>query len=60
MIALENNMAEPKSFLKPFGVLNVGMVLVTFIYVGLAMMGYWRYADEIKPSITLNFPSTDM
>lgn len=60
VIALENNMAEPKSFLKPFGVLNVGMVLVTFIYVGLAMMGYWRYADEIKPSITLNFPSTDI
>ncbi|CAG9841153.1 unnamed protein product [Diabrotica balteata] len=60
VISLENNMATPKSFLKPFGVLNVGMVLVIFVYVFLAMMGYWRYGDGIKPSITLNFPSEDI
>ncbi|CAG9856127.1 unnamed protein product [Phyllotreta striolata] len=60
VIALENNMAEPKSFLKPLGVLNVGMTLVTFVYLWLAVMGYWRYGDQIQSSITLNFPSVDI
>ncbi|XP_057662150.1 proton-coupled amino acid transporter-like protein CG1139 isoform X1 [Diorhabda carinulata] len=59
VIALENNMEHPKSFLKPLGVLNIGMLIVTLIYVLLAMMGYWRYGEHILPSITLNFPSVD-
>lgn len=60
VIALENNMATPKSFLGPLGVLNIGMVLVTFCYVGMGMMGYWKYGEIIQPSITLNFPKTDI
>ncbi|XP_023023592.2 proton-coupled amino acid transporter-like protein acs isoform X1 [Leptinotarsa decemlineata] len=56
VIALENNMETPKKFRGAFGVLNVGMGLVTAIYVLMAMMGYWRYGDKIQPSITLNFP----
>ncbi|KAJ8959323.1 hypothetical protein NQ318_022009, partial [Aromia moschata] len=59
VIALENNMATPKRFTGALGVLNIGMGLVTVIYVGMAMMGYWKYGDSIKPSITLNFPPTD-
>lgn len=53
-------MATPKSFLGPCGVLNVGMFIVTLIYVGMGMMGYWQYGADIQPSITLNFPSKDM
>lgn len=49
-------MATPKKFRGTFGVLNIGMGLVTIIYVIMAMMGYWRYGDKIEPSITLNFP----
>lgn len=60
MIALENNMATPKSFRQPLGVLNIGMVLVTVVYVGMGMMGYWQYGDGIKSSITMNFPITEM
>ncbi|XP_066148000.1 proton-coupled amino acid transporter-like protein CG1139 isoform X3 [Euwallacea fornicatus] len=56
VIALENNMATPKNFRQPFGVLNVGMILVTLIYVGMGMMGYWRYGEKIESSITINFP----
>lgn len=49
-------MATPKKFRGAFGVLNIGMGLVTVIYVFMAMMGYWRYNKDIKASITLNFP----
>ncbi|XP_050316379.1 proton-coupled amino acid transporter-like protein CG1139 isoform X2 [Anthonomus grandis grandis] len=55
VIALENNMATPKNFRQPLGVLNIGMVLVTIIYVGMGMMGYWKYGEHIKSSITMNF-----
>ncbi|CAG9816183.1 unnamed protein product [Phaedon cochleariae] len=60
VIALENNMATPKQFRGAFGVLNIGMTLVTIIYVGMAMMGYWKYGDKIESSITLNFPPGDV
>ncbi|KAJ8919645.1 hypothetical protein NQ315_006172 [Exocentrus adspersus] len=60
VIALENNMKTPKQFTGNFGVLNVGMVLVTVIYVVMAMMGYWKYGNDIQSSITLNFPPGDI
>ncbi|ENN70873.1 proton-coupled amino acid transporter-like protein CG1139 isoform X1 [Dendroctonus ponderosae] len=60
VIALENNMATPKSFRQPMGVLNIGMILVTVIYVGMGMMGYWQYGDGIKSSITMNFPIAEI
>ncbi|CAH1970299.1 unnamed protein product [Acanthoscelides obtectus] len=59
VIALENNMATPKKFRGAFGVLNIGMGLVIVIYVGMAMMGYWKYGDQIQPTVTLNFPPDD-
>ncbi|XP_028147121.1 proton-coupled amino acid transporter-like protein CG1139 isoform X2 [Diabrotica virgifera virgifera] len=55
----ENNMENPRQFLTPFGVLNVGMAIVVVIYSFFAAAGYWKYGDEIKSSITLNFPSSD-
>ncbi|CAH0546040.1 unnamed protein product [Brassicogethes aeneus] len=60
VIAVENNMATPKKFLGPFGVLNIGMGIVTVIYVGMGMMGYWQYGEDIKGSITLNFPPNEI
>ena len=32
VIALENNMENPKDFGSPCGVLNVGMVIIVFLY----------------------------
>ncbi|XP_072399713.1 proton-coupled amino acid transporter-like protein acs [Diabrotica undecimpunctata] len=55
----ENNMANPRQFLTPFGVLNVGMAIVVIIYSFFAASGYWKYGEDIKSSITLNFPSSD-
>lgn len=52
-------MKTPKNFGGWFGVLNIGMFFVVILYVGLGMVGYWRYGDDVKPSITLNFPGSE-
>lgn len=59
VIALENNMKTPKSFGGWFGVLNVAMVFIVFLYVGMGFLGYWKYGDKSEASITLNFPPKD-
>lgn len=56
---LENEMKNPKSFGKPFGVLNVAMALIIVLYVGMGFFGYLRYGEDSKGSITLNIPSGD-
>lgn len=53
----ENNMSNPKNFRKPFGVLNISMSLLVVVYVFVAGVGYWSYGEDIKSSITLNFPT---
>lgn len=60
MIALENNMKTPKAFVKPCGVLNVGKVFITILYIVMGFAGYWRYGAESLPSITLNLPQDDV
>lgn len=60
VIALENNMKTPKSFGGWMGVLNISMVIITFLYIGMGFLGYWRYGDLVEPSITLNFEQKDI
>lgn len=59
MIALENNMKTPKNFVKPLGVLNIGMTVITILYIGMGFLGYWRYGENSLASITLNLPQND-
>ena len=56
VLPLQNEMREPKNFAKPFGVLNVGMVLVTTIFTTFGLFGYLKYGENIEGSITLNLP----
>lgn len=54
VIALENNMATPKSF---GGVMNFGMTIVTAMYAFVGFFGYVKYGPESKDSITLSLPN---
>ncbi|XP_050540823.1 proton-coupled amino acid transporter-like protein CG1139 isoform X2 [Daktulosphaira vitifoliae] len=53
-LALENNMRTPASF---GGVLNIGMTIVTLMYVFMGFFGYVKYGSAAEGSITLNLPA---
>lgn len=56
---LENEMKNPKSFMKPFGVLNVAMSIIVTMYATLGFFGYIRFGKDIEGSITLNLPAQE-
>ncbi|KAG5681513.1 hypothetical protein PVAND_010939 [Polypedilum vanderplanki] len=61
VLPLHNVMKKPENFSKfPFGVLHVGMSLVSFIYVLLGFMGYWKFGEQTEGSITLNLPTNEI
>lgn len=60
VVALENNMKTPKSFGARFGVLNIGMTVITLLYAFFGFFGYLKYGAQSDESITLNLPSDDM
>ena len=53
-------MKQPKKFVGILGVLNVGMVLVSIIYVVIGFFGYWKYGEATAGSLTLNLPVDQM
>ncbi|XP_075229259.1 solute carrier family 36 member pathetic [Lycorma delicatula] len=60
VMPLENAMKTPQHFIGICGVLNQGMGGVTLIYILLGFLGYLKYGDLTKDSITLNLPDTDI
>ncbi|EDX08900.1 proton-coupled amino acid transporter-like protein CG1139 [Drosophila simulans] len=60
ILAIEENMATPKSFVGPCGILNGGMSIVLGLYVLLGFFGYWKYGNESEGSITLNIPQSEI
>ncbi|KAK7790535.1 hypothetical protein R5R35_011941 [Gryllus longicercus] len=54
IIALENNMKRPFDFRGYTGVLNRGMSVIVFLYVFIGFVGYVKYGEGVKGSITLN------
>lgn len=56
VIALENNMATPKAFVAPCGVLNGGMTIIVLLYVAVGALGYVFCVSECSDSITLDLP----
>lgn len=53
---LENEMKTPRTFMKPFGVLNISMTIIIVMYASMGLFGYMRYGSSIKGSITLSLP----
>lgn len=60
VLPLQSEMKKPEQFQQPLGVLNVGMVIVTFFYLLVGMVGYLKYGDEVMGSVTLNLPQDNM
>lgn len=60
VLPLKNAMQKPGDFSKTLGVLNVGAVIATVIYVTIGVIGYWHYGEETLGSITLNLPAKSM
>jgi hypothetical protein len=59
VIALENNMKTPKSFGKPFGVLNVGMTFIVLLYIAVGAIGYVFCVEKCSDSVTLDLPQDE-
>lgn len=57
VIALENNMATPRAFVRPCGVLNSGMTLIVLLYVAVGALGYAYCGAACRDSITLDLPT---
>ena len=53
-------MKKPRHFLGICGVLNIGMLAATIIYMLLGFVGYLKYGEKVEDVITLNLPLHEM
>lgn len=60
VLPVENTMASPQHFLGCPGVLNITMSIVVLLYMIMGFLGYVRYGNEAKGSITLNLDTGEM
>lgn len=60
VLPLQNCMKDPKTFTKTFGVLNVGMFVITLLFVCTGTLGYLKYGEAAAVSLTLNVPQNEM
>lgn len=60
VMPVENSMKKPQHFLGCPGVLNTAMGTVVFLYGLIGFLGFCRYGDDVKATITQNLPDADM
>jgi len=56
VLPLQQEMKTPKQFSSMFGVLNVGMAIVTSLILLTGFMGYLKFGENVRGSLTLNLP----
>ena len=42
------------------GVLNISMTLIIILFIRFGFFGYLKYGEDIKGSISLNLPPSDV
>lgn len=47
-------------FDRPCGVLNIGMAIVTLVFLTFGFFGYLKWGEQTAGSLTLNLPEGDM
>uniref|UniRef100_A0A336LBI0 CSON006547 protein n=1 Tax=Culicoides sonorensis TaxID=179676 RepID=A0A336LBI0_CULSO len=60
VLPLKNSMKKDKNFDNLWGVLNVGMIITITMYAGVGFLGYLKYGDDTKGSLTLNLPEDEI
>lgn len=53
-------MAISSDFDRPLGVINIGMVFVTVVFVTFGFFGYLKWGNDTAGSLTLNLPQDEM
>lgn len=56
ILPYENKMKNPAEMSGKFGVVSIGMIFITALNAFMGFVGFARYGDDIKGSITLNLP----
>uniref|UniRef100_A0A182JIZ1 Amino acid transporter transmembrane domain-containing protein n=1 Tax=Anopheles atroparvus TaxID=41427 RepID=A0A182JIZ1_ANOAO len=60
VLPLQNEMQHPHDFRKPFGVLNVGMVIIVSLFTVFGFVGYLKWGEAVEGSMTLNLPDNEI
>ncbi|KAL1117019.1 hypothetical protein AAG570_004347 [Ranatra chinensis] len=59
VLPLQNEMKNTRRFGTTFGVLNLGMSVVTTLLILVGFVGYLKYGDGVQGSLSLNLPKND-
>lgn len=60
VMPIENEMKKPQDFLGCPGVLNAAMSAIAVMYGFVGFIGYLKYGDEARGSLTLNLPQEEV